>query len=346
MTFLLGILTFFVILATLVIAHEAGHFSFAKFFGVRVEEFGLGFPPRLKSWRRGGTVYSLNAVPLGGFVKMYGENGEFDALDSFGSKAPWKRLVILIAGPFMNLLLAMVLFFATFAIAFPDGSTVITSVQPHSPALAAGLQPGDRIVAVDSQPVSYRSQLQAAIAAHLGRGVTLRVLRGRHTVNVRVTPRSNPGVGQGPVGILLTRQVMRRYGPVTAAKKSVQAMREFATATFQMLVSIPREGTSQVSGPIGIADTTTKTVSSTPRNGIAPLLLLVAVLSGSLGLLNLLPIPALDGGRVLFVLISWVRRRNVDPEVEGIVHLVGMTVLLLLILLISYQDVVRWVGGS
>ncbi len=346
MTYFLGILTFFVVLATLVIAHEAGHFGFAKLFGVRVEEFGLGFPPRLKSWRRGGTLYSLNALPLGGFVKMYGENGESDARDSFGAKPPWQRLIILVAGPFMNLLLALLLFFATFAIAFPDGSTVITSVQPHSPALSAGLRPGDRIIAVDNQPVSYRSQLQEAIDGHLGDPVTLRVLRGKHTVTIRVVPRQNPGRGQGPVGILLTDQVMRRYGPVTAAQKSVQAMREFATATFQMLVSIPRQGTSQVSGPVGIADTTTRTVSATPKNGIAPLLLLIAVLSGSLGLLNLLPIPALDGGRVLFVLISWVRRRNIDPEVEGLVHLVGMSVLLLLIILISYQDVVRWVGGS
>jgi regulator of sigma E protease len=345
-TLLLGILTFFVILATLVLAHEAGHFGFAKLFGVRVEEFGLGFPPRLKSWRRGGTLYSLNAVPLGGFVKMYGENGEVDEADSFGTKPPWQRLVILVAGPFMNLLLALLLFFATFAIAFPDGSTVVTSVQPHSPALAAGLHRGDRILAVDTQPVSYRSQLQQAIDGHLGHPVTLLVLRGKQKLTIRVTPRQNPGPGQGPVGILLAQQVMRRYSPVTAAQKSLQAMRDFASGTLQMLVSIPREGTSQVSGPIGIADTTTRTVSATPHNGIAPLLLLVAVLSGSLGLLNLLPIPALDGGRVLFVLISWIRRRNVDPEVEGLVHLVGMTVLLLLIILISYQDVVRWVGGS
>lgn len=346
MTLLIGILTFFVILATLVMAHEAGHFGFAKLFGVRVEEFGIGFPPRMKSWRRGGTLYSLNAVPLGGFVKMYGENGENNAPDSFGSKPPWQRLIILVAGPFMNLLVALLLFFATFAIAFPDGSTVITSVQPHSPALAAGIRQGDRILAVDRQPVSYRSQLQQVVDSHLGQPVSLLILRGKQKFRIRVTPRQNPGAGQGPIGILLAKQVMRRYGPVTAAQKSVQAMRDFATGTFQMLVSIPRQGTSQVSGPIGIADTTTKTVGSTPHNGIAPLLLLIAVLSGSLGLMNLLPIPALDGGRVLFVLISWARRRNVDPEVEGLVHLVGMTVLLLLIILISYQDVVRWIGGS
>lgn len=346
MTLFIGILTFFVILATLVIAHEMGHFGFAKLFGVRVEEFGVGFPPRVKSWHRGRTLYSLNAIPLGGFVKMYGENGEADAGDSFGAKRPWQRLIILIAGPFMNLLLALVLFYATFAVAFPDGSTVITSVQPHSPAIASGLRAGDRIVEVDHQPVSYRSELQQVVGAHLGKTVSLLVLRGKQKLTIRVTPRQNPKAGQGPIGILLAHQVMRRYGPVTAAQKSVQTMRDFAVGTFQMLVSIPKQGTSQVSGPIGIADTTTKTVSATPHNGIAPLLLLVAVLSGSLGLMNLLPIPALDGGRVLFVLISWARRRNVDPEVEGLVHLVGMTVLLLLILLISYQDIVRWVGGS
>jgi regulator of sigma E protease len=346
LTLFIGILTFFVILATLVVAHEIGHFSFAKLFGVRVEEFGVGFPPRVRSWRRGGTMYSLNAIPLGGFVKMYGENGSSDAPDSFGAKRPWQRLIILIAGPFMNLLLALVLFFVTFAIAFPDGSTVISRVQPKSPAVTAGLRAGDRIIEVDQQPVSYRSQLQQVVDAHLGKPVDLLVLRGKQKLTVRVTPRQNPKAGQGPIGILLAHQVMRRYSPVTAAQKSLQTMRDFAAGTFQMLISIPRHGTAQVSGPIGIADTTTRTVSATPQNGIAPLLLLVALLSGSLGLMNLLPIPALDGGRVLFVLISWARRRNVDPEVEGLVHLLGMTVLLLLIILISYQDVVRWVGGS
>jgi regulator of sigma E protease len=246
----------------------------------------------------------------------------------------------------MNLLLALVLFFVTFAIAFPDGSTVISRVQPKSPAVTAGLRAGDRIIEVDQQPVSYRSQLQQVVDAHLGKPVDLLVLRGKQKLTVRVTPRQNPKAGQGPIGILLAHQVMRRYSPVTAAQKSLQTMRDFAAGTFQMLISIPRHGTAQVSGPIGIADTTTRTVSATPQNGIAPLLLLVALLSGSLGLMNLLPIPALDGGRVLFVLISWARRRNVDPEVEGLVHLLGMTVLLLLIILISYQDVVRWVGGS
>jgi regulator of sigma E protease len=346
LTLLLGILTFFVVLAILVIAHEAGHFGFAKLFGVRVEEFGVGFPPRLRSWQRNGTIYSLNAIPLGGFVKMYGENGETSSPDSFGAKPPWQRLIILVAGPCMNLLLALILFFVTFAVAFPDGSTVITRVQPHSPALRSGLHTGDRIVAVDGKAVSYRSQLQEAIDAHLGQPVNLRVVRGGRDLTVRVVPRANPGPGEGPVGILLTQEVMRRYSVTTAAGKAVLAMRDFAVATFQMLISIPHAGASQVSGPIGIAHATTQTVSATPRDGITPLLLLVAVLSGSLGLLNLLPIPALDGGRVLFVVISWVRRRNVDPEVEGLVHLLGMTVLLLLIILISYQDIIHWVNGS
>jgi regulator of sigma E protease len=346
LSLVLGILTFFVVLAVLILAHELGHFTSAKLFGIRVEEFGLGFPPRVKTWWRNGTLYSLNAIPLGGFVKMLGENGDDHDPDSFGSKAPWKRLIVLAAGPSMNILLALAIFFFTYLVGVPDGLPVVTQVAPKSPAAAAGLERGDVIIAVDGHAVQYRSDLQADISARLGQHVTLGVLRGRRQLAVHVVPRTHPPVDQGAIGIGLAEDTTVSYSPAGSAGRSVNAVWGMVSAVPQLLQSVPKHGTSEVSGPIGIAHITTDAVGSTKQVGPSPIFFLLALLSANLGVLNLLPIPALDGGRILFVLISWVRRRNLDPEVEGLVHMVGMAVLLLLIAIISYQDLVRWIGGG
>lgn len=346
MTVFLGILTFFVILATLILVHELGHFTLAKLMGVRVEEFGLGFPPRLKGWRRNDTLYSLNAVPIGGFVKMLGENGEDADPRSFGAKPPWQRLTILAAGPGMNILLAVTIFFFAFLKGSPVGLTVITGVDPGSPAAVAGLQSGDRIVAVDGRAVTYYEELQSATQAHLGQRVILTVQRGGTVFRVPLVPRSKHPLNQGPMGVVLRKTAIVSYGPQQALEHSVHQIALMIGTLPAVLQSVSQHGGQGVSGPIGIAHITTSVVKDEPRAGPSSLFAFVALLSANLGVLNLLPIPALDGGRIVFVLISWVRRRNLDPELEGLVHMVGMAVLLLLIALISYQDIVRWVSGG
>ncbi|MBV9281239.1 MAG: site-2 protease family protein [Chloroflexi bacterium] len=346
MTVLLGILTFFVVLAALILVHELGHFTLAKLLGVRVEEFGLGFPPRLKVWRRGGTLYSLNAIPIGGFVRMLGENGERPEPDSFGAKEPWKRFLILVAGPAMNLLLAVAIFFAVFLIGTPRYLTVVTAVAPGSPAAAAGLRPGDRVLQADADTVTYSDQLQQVIYQRVGHIVHLTVRRGDHTFRADVLARSRHPATQGPMGIELTRSTTIAYGPVKSAGLALDEVRLMVASIPTVVQAVSQHGGGQVAGPIGIAQVTTHVVQDEPQQGLASVFRFVPFLSANLAVLNLLPIPALDGGRIVFVLVSWVRRRNLDPEVESLIHMVGMAALLLLIALISYQDLVRWITGG
>jgi regulator of sigma E protease len=346
LTLILGIFTFFVVLAVLILVHEFGHFSFAKLSGVRVEEFGLGFPPRLRAWQRRGTVYSLNAIPIGGFVRMLGENGEDAEPDSFGAQPPWRRLIILAAGPTMNILLALTILFVAFMVGSPRSLTVVTGVSRHSPAAAAGLRSGDRIVQLDGRPVRYLEDLQAATLTHSGERVTLTVQRGSRTFRTSLVPRKHPPRDQGPMGVALERTVVVTYSPGKAAQMSLQAVGTMVTGIPAVLQSLSEHGTRGVAGPVGIANLTTHVVQHEPQQGPGSLLQFVALLSANLGVLNLLPIPALDGGRIVFVLISWIRRRNLDPEVEGLIHMVGMAVLLFLIAVISYQDLVRWITGG
>lgn len=345
MTVLLGIATFVVILAVLIMVHEIGHFSFAKLFGVRVDEFGLGFPPRLKSVRKGETLYTLNAIPLGGFVKMAGENGEDAEPDSFGAKPPWQRLLILLAGPTMNILFALGIFFFAFLVGSPRGLTTVTSVAPNSPAAAAGLRDGDRILAVDGQQVRYFDELQTVVSSHVGERLRLRIQRGSRTFSTRALARADPPAHQGRIGIECNETATVSYGPRKSFQIALENVGTMIASVPLILQSVPQHHNT-VTGPIGIAQVTTHVVNNTPRTGPSGVLLFMAFLSANLGVLNLLPIPALDGGRIVFVLLSWIRRRNLDPELEGVIHMVGMALLLVLIALISYQDIVRWISGG
>lgn len=335
------------VLAALILVHELGHFSMAKFFKVRVFEFGLGFPPRILSKKRGDTLYSLNLLPLGGFVKMMGENGD-DAgnPESFGSKPWWKRAIILIAGPAMNMVLALMLFFITAAwLGSPVTTNVVATISVDSPAKHAGLQKGDQIVAVDGHHTASLTTIHNLTEAHLGQRVGLSILRHGHAFTAYVIPRKVPPVGQGPVGVVMSVRE-QRYPLGVAVSKSFEGVGSMIMAVPNLIGNIERHGTQNVSGPVGIARMTGDAASNIPQYGLGQFLALVALLSANLGVLNILPIPALDGGRLTLVLVSGIRRKNLNPEVEGLIHLAGMAVLLLLIVLISYQDIVRWASGQ
>lgn len=345
MILLAGLAAFLVILAFLILVHELGHFLTAKAFGVRVQEFGLGFPPRLKGWCLGGTVYSINAIPLGGFVRMLGENGEANEPDSFGAKPPWQRVLILAAGPSMNIAIAIAIFFVAGLTGSPRGLTIITAVQPHSPAAAARLHAGDRIVAINGRRVTYFDQLRAIEERNLGKRITLRVRRHSRLLSVSLVPRANPAPGQGSIGIGLNDTVTVHYGPRQSFSQALGEVGTMVASVPIAIQSIGQHGPSAVQGPVGIAQDTTQVVKTMPTRGLGTLFAFAALLSANLGVLNLLPIPALDGGRMVFAIIAWLRRRNLDPRVEGMIHLAGMAALLLFILLVSYQDLLRWVAG-
>ncbi|MEK7073669.1 MAG: RIP metalloprotease RseP [Patescibacteria group bacterium] len=357
-------LLFLVVLSVLVFVHEFGHFISAKKLGVRVDEFGFGFPPRAFSVKRGGTVYSLNWIPLGGFVKIKGEMAEeATGRDSFATQSAPRRLLILAAGVTMNMLFAWFLFSVGAMIGLVEtvdavhpSATVrnravtVTDVLPDSPASKAGIAYGDSIASVNGAPVVAVTALQETLRNASGE-VALTLTRGSTSREVRVTPVLLEKVGKLSIGVgLLETGVVSYpfwYAPVRGAQ--ITAMNTLAVfEAFGGLVAglVTGKGVSaDVAGPVGIAVAT----GEVARLGFIYLLQFTALLSINLAVINILPLPALDGGRVLFLIIEKIRRKPVDRKIEGIVHQIGFGLLLLLALFVTVQDVRRFgaqiIGG-
>jgi len=345
------IIAFLLVLSLLVFVHEFGHFIVAKLTGIKVEEFGFGYPPRILTIaRRGGTEYTLNAIPFGGFVRMLGEEDPSHP-DSFAAKSKLTRAAALLAGPAMNMLLAIALFAAMFAIGFSapieGAGAVIYWVEPDSPAARAGLQVGDTILQIDDVVLQETIDLRECVTRKAGEEITLIVRRGGEVLPtpLRLTPRVNPPEGQGAMGV--------RYGP-PLAKVSYpwwQAIllgfrHVFALlgAMFMFLVEMLRGVmVLEVAGPIGIA----QIIGESVKSGLVDLIDRTASLSVSLAIFNLIPFPALDGGRLAFIALEALRRgKRVAPEKEGLIHLVGLAILIGLMLVVSYNDIVRLLSGQ
>ncbi|MEX2514840.1 MAG: M50 family metallopeptidase [Candidatus Paceibacterota bacterium] len=367
------ILIFIAVLAVLVFVHELGHFSVAKWFGMRVDEFGIGFPPRAAAHKPEGseTTYSLNWLPLGGFVKIFGENGaEEDDPDhphfgrSFGDKPWYAQIAVLVAGVAMNMLLAWVLFSLSFmfgTLAAPDADDpdrvtdvgiIVTQVLPDSPADEAGIVPGDKITdfrladststATVTADVLQQTVLQASSSA-----VVLELERSTEGVVATSTATVTPTVldsGNTQIGIAMAEAGILKLGffPALAeGYRSTVSLTEQTYTGFKNLVmdaiSGGGESLKQVAGPVGIAGL----VGDAADRGLAPLLSFMALISINLAILNLLPFPALDGGRIVFVLIETVTQRKIPANVAGIINGIGMLLLLLLMVLVTYQDIVR-----
>lgn len=294
-----------------------------------------------------GTVYSINLIPLGGFVRMRGEDGPAGP-GSFASASRRARAVTLLAGPAMNFFLATLLFALSFMLGRPEpvpGGRIV-EIAPGSPAEAVGLQVGDRIFQIDDQPVVEAGDLAQYIEANPGRVVTLLVGRNGETFTVQVTPRLNPPPGQGYIGLKMYPVTeIQRYGPLQSLLRGAEDTVRFIRITLSVPallmrgVITPEE--ARPIGPKGIYDLTSSTLQQSLTSGWwFPILQLMAILSAALAITNLLPLPALDGGRLLFVLIEQIRGRRVDPQWEGAIHLAGMVFLLGLMVLITYQDFV------
>ena len=347
---LITIVAFLGVLVVLIIAHELGHFVTAKAFGVRVEEFGLGFPPRLLSVRRGETLYSLNAIPLGGFTKMAGEEDP-KVPRSLASKGIGTRLLVLSAGSLMNFLLPLLLLSIVFMVPHDVviGQVTVEKVAPSSPAARAGIRPGDTILSVNGKPVNNTGDVYRNIQLNLGKETTILVKHSDSTTeNVQVIPRWKPPEGQGATGIAVSTSnptITSQHYPFWKAiplgvTTCLESFVLFKNAIFSMIIgATPVE----VTGPVGIAQLT----GEMARAGIGPLLEFAAFLSINLALINIFPLPALDGGRIAFVLLEWVRRgKRVSPKTEGLVHLIGFAMLMSVMLLITYQDIIRIVSGE
>ena len=344
------ILMFVVILVVLVLVHEVGHFVTAKLTGVRVEEFGLGLPPRLLSIKRGETIYSLNALPLGGFVRMAGEEDP-DVPRSLSSKSIPTRLLILSAGSIMNLLLPIVLL--SIAAMIPHdiyiGQVVVEEVNPNSPAADAGIQPGDTFISINDKPVRNTGDVLRYFYTYLGSNFPITVRHSDGTIEeIRLTARWKPPEGEGSVGI-----GVRTLDPTVTSERAFfwQAIPTGAVNYWEMVVLFKNGLISmfigamplELTGPVGLAQLT----GEVAKGGMSPTLELAAFISINLAILNIFPIPAMDGGRIMFVLLEWVRRgKRISAKTEGLIHTIGFILLMGVFLAVTYQDIVRFISGE
>lgn len=352
-TLLLFVATFTVIIAV----HELGHYLTARLLGMRVLEFAFGFPPRIAAFRKGGIDYSINAIPFGGFVRILGQDdfairqvGEGEP-GSFTSKPWWAQAVVLVAGVTMNLLLAIVVLTATFAMgtSAPTGQVRISEVKPGSPADAAGIRVDDVVRDVDGRAVKSSRDLVLYTREHRGVEISLRLDRnGRPLPPIRAVPRKGPPEGEGPLGIVLEDVMAPATGGLpqafgNALALTVDIVQQIAALPAQLFGdrNVSPDGPPQIGGPIEIYRVT----GQVSQFGIAAFLRLVGVLSINLAVLNIIPFPALDGGRLLFVLIGGIFRRRLAPQVEAAVHAVGFVLLLAFIVAVSISDIRRLIGG-
>jgi regulator of sigma E protease len=292
-----------------------------------------------------GTIYSINLIPFGGFVRMRGEDGPAGP-GSFASASAKARSITLLAGPTMNLLLAVLIFALSFMLGRPEPvpGGRIEEVSAGSPAEMAGLMVGDRVFAINGEPVRQAQDVSRYVAAHQGEAVTLQVQRDGNDLEVSLTPRVDPPPGEGAVGIAIYPVTeIQRFGMLESLQRGVEDTVRFTQFTLSvpaMLIQgaiTPAE--ARPVGPKAIYDLTSGAISATLISGWwFPILQLMGILSAALAITNLLPLPALDGGRLLFIIIEKIRGRRVDPNWEGAIHLAGMVLLLGLMVIITYQD--------
>lgn len=365
---LFTLLVFLLVLSVLVMVHELGHFIAAKKFGIKVEEFGFGLPPRLWGKKIGETIYSINWLPIGGFVKLYGEdtdethssqltahNKKRDVSRAFFHRPIWQRTIVLIAGVTMNFVLAVMLisYLFTQGVMTPTDRVHVERVLEHSPAQSAGLEKGDIIIHAVShteqrieKAIKKGEDLIAFTRGHLGEEIVLRVRRGETLLELSMTPRKDFPSDEGPLGVVISNFEEKKYpiweAPVAGMKESLKLSWGLAKGigqTVWKLISF-QPVAKDVAGPIGIAQMTGEAI----KFGSNAVLELMGLLSLNLAIVNILPFPALDGGRLLFVLIEAATGKRVQAHFERYAHQIGMILLLMLILLVTVNDLVRIFG--
>ncbi len=341
------------VFGSMVMIHEFGHYIVAKWIGVKVLEFSFGFGPKIVGYQGKETFYCLRLIPLGGFVKLHGMDAEVDAngrsivapsqdVRSFMNKPVWQRMAVIAAGPIMNFILAVILFVTVFAylgIPSSGGSNLIGSLLQGKPAATAGIQPGDRIIAVDQKKTPDWTSLTEAIHAKPDQLLTLTIERKneKQVQTLSVKTEKDAQTGYGMIGI--APEVIYEHASILEAthygiERSVDFTKLIMVTLTQMVTGkIPAE----VGGPVMIA----QAIGEGAHQGLASLLSLTGVLSIQLGLINLFPIPALDGSRLVFLLIEGLRGKPLNPEKENMIHLVGFVLLMMLMLAVTYKDVLR-----
>ncbi len=329
----------------------------ARKVGAKVEEFGFGFPPRMIGKKIGETIYSINWLPIGGFVRVFGEQ-EADAEGSSSHRALFnkskpQRALVMVAGVVMNLLLgiaAFSLFYSVNGIPQEVDYISIQAIAPNSPAQTAGLQAGDKVLSIDNQPVTEVSDFVTYMKDKGGQQVAITVTRDSSQQTYTLTPRQNPPEGEGALGVLVSNIDQVYYSPWempfrgtwVGIQEAYGWTRLMVESLGQMVTQAFQGVRPEVAGPVGIYQIT----STVAAEGIWPLIKFIGILSINLGVINILPFPALDGGRLVFIGIESVTGKRVKPKIEAYVNMVGMILLLSLMALITVGDILRIVRGG
>jgi len=350
------IIVFIFMLAILILFHELGHFFAARRSGMKIKEFGIGFPPRLWSKKVKGTVYSLNLIPLGGFVKILGEDEESESPQAFGNKPIKSRVFVIIAGVLMNFVLAYLAFLIAFWAGLPplvsapeqylgrtierSGGLYVEMIQKDSLAEKYNIQKGDIIIKIEGIKNPSVLDLRNKIAENQGKEVNIKIVRGNKVIEKNIAVGESPLLGVGVLQRLSKIKYPWWLVPYFAGIETIKAIFFVFLAILIFLKNLVISGTGLdgVMGPVGIFGITSVAV----KLGFAYVLNLLIVLTINLGIINILPFPALDGGRLLFLIVEKVRGRKIAQSVENIIHNIGFLILIILIILITWRDVLRF----
>ena len=337
-----------IVFGIIIFVHEFGHFIIARLVGIRVEEFALGMGPKILSTKKGDTVYSLRVFPLGGFCKMAGENGNqgYDTVEvydpgRFDQKSVKARMGVVVAGPLMNFFLAAVLLSLIFIfLGVPkDYTTKIGDIAAGGPAESAGIMAGDKVLQVNDTEINLWSEMVAIINGNPGVPLKMQIERSGSLQNIVVTPKLDPDRKVGLIGITPVDLIWQRIGFFAGLKAGLLQTWDMTVLIVTGLVDLVRGkvGVEGIAGPVGIV----KIIGESTRFGLVNVVNLTALISINLGLINLLPIPALDGSRLLFMLYEAIRGKPVNPKKEGYIHLVGFALLMGFMVMVTFQDILK-----
>lgn len=348
---MITILTTILVIGILIIVHELGHFLSAKVMGVKVETFSLGLGPKILSKTIGETDYRFSLVPLGGYVKLAGEHFVEERPPErweFFGKPPWRRAIILLTGPLMNFFLAWVIFCSVLYFGMPVYKAFIGEVKPGEPAAKAGLMPGDKVFSIDGQTIKDWEELANIVYKSPGKPLSFIIERKGETLRFEITPRREEGltllkekIERGLIGIYpLEGQIYyRRESFLKAILKSSQQTLAFTRMLYLSLwkMAIGEISWREVGGIVRITEETGRQV----KQGFLPLMLFLAIVSINLAVINLLPIPILDGGHLIFLLIEKIKGQPLSLKVQGIAQSIGLSIIIAILLLAAYNDIIH-----
>jgi regulator of sigma E protease len=357
------VLIFLIVLAILIFVHELGHFLAAKSFGIRVDAFAIGFGPRIFSWKKGETEYSIRIIPFGGYVKIFGENPDEESLSgpdskrSIVNKPRWQQAIVLVAGITFNFIFAGLLYIVIFAVGitattdgfeqytnyFSNPRIMITEIMPYSPADEAGIKIGDVINRFDGNIAKSTENIQGYISSKENIPIKFDILRNKQNLSIEIIPKSGFIEGKAAVGIAMQDVADLKLPFFMAIYEGLHytiiMMRDTVVGLYSFFASLfhGNANFSDMAGPVGIAGI----IGNAAELGLAYLMMIMAIISINLGIINLIPFPALDGGRILFVAIEGVIRRRIPAKFSNIVNTFGFVFLMAIMVLVTYKDIVR-----